>query len=145
MERDTGQELRQIIDKHTVHYKVLPHYEIDDGKRVMVGYDLELYGSHDHGNTRSSPGCHLCTETYADLRRVAEWILPKEQRPSQYDIQPFDASLHASGSGPLEVVLPIRIEHRHDFFGPVDNCEQRCLKEMQEKLAELGVSSGRFH
>ena len=143
METETIRELKQIIEKHTVRYEVWPHYEMAAGKRVIVGFDLELCGTHDHGNTRLSPGCHLCKETYSDLRCVAEWILPKEDRPSAYDIPPFDESLHGSAKGTFEVVVPIRIEHRHGFFDPVDACEERCLKEMEEKLAELGVSRGR--
>lgn len=143
MEKHMIEDLRRIIEKHTVRYEVWPHYEMNDGKRVTVGFDLELHGTHDHGTTRLSPGCHLCTETYADLRRVAESILPKEQRPSEYEIPPFDASLHGTARGPLEVVLPIRIEHRHNFFDPVDGCEERCLKEMEGTLAELGVPNGR--
>lgn len=142
MEKDQIEDLRQIIEKHTVRYQVWPHYEMNDGKRVMVGFDLELHGTHDHGTTRLSPGCHLCTETYSDLHRIAEWMLPTDQRPSQYDIPPFDASLYASAKGAFEVVVPIRIEHRHNFFDPVDGCEERCLKEMQGKLADLGVSNG---
>ena len=143
MEPDAIPELKDIIRKHTVRYEVWPHFEISEAKRVIVGFDLELYGTHDHGATSLSPGCHLCTETYSDLHRVAEWILPKEQRPSQYEIPPFDQSLHASAGGPFEVVVQIRIEHRHGFFDQVDACEERCLNEMREKLAELGVSSGR--
>ena len=61
-----------------------------------------------------------------------------------YDIPPFDASLRESAKGgAFEVVVAIRIEHRHGFFDPVDPCEERCLKEMCEKLTELGVSGGR--
>lgn len=142
MESDSIRQLKAIIEKHTVRYQVWPRYEMNDGNRVMVGFDLELHGAHDHGNTSSSPGCHLCTETFADLRQIAEWILPKEERPSQYDLAPFDQSLYGSSKGPLEIVLPIRIQHRHDFFGPVDDCEQRCLKEMEQVLAELGVPRG---
>lgn len=142
MERDFIQQLRQIVEKHTLRYVVAPHYEMNEGKRVMVGFDLELHGTHDHGTTRLSPGCHLCMETYQDLHRVAECVLPKEQRPSEYEIPPFDASLYASSNGTFEVVLPIRIQHRHHFFEPVDGCEERCLKEMQGELAELGVSKG---
>jgi hypothetical protein len=52
-----------------------------DGRRILVRFDLELCGNHEHGNTRLSPRCHLCQETYADLRRLAEWVLPKEQQP----------------------------------------------------------------
>lgn len=143
MEINPVTELKRIIERHTVRYEVWPHYGIADGKRVIVGFDLELYGTHDHGDTRLSPGCRRCSDTFADLRRVAEWILPKEQRPSQYEIVPFDQSLHAAAGGRFEVMLPIRIEHRHGFFGPVDDCEERCLKEMQQKLAELGVPCGR--
>lgn len=142
MERNLIQQLRQIVEKHTVRYVVAAHYEMNDGKRVMVGFDLELHGTHDHGTTRLSPGCHLCSETYGDLHRIADTILPEEQRASEYEIPPFDASLYASPRGTFEVVLPIRIEHRHNFFDPVDGCEERCLKEMQGKLAELGVSNG---
>jgi hypothetical protein len=143
MESDVIGGLRAIVEKHTVRYQVWPHYEMQDGKRVMIGFDLELHGTHDHGSTRLSPGCHLCTETFADLQQIAEWILPKEERPSRYELPPFDQSLHGSSRGPFEIVLPIRIEHRHDFFGPVDDCEQRCLKEMEHSLVELGVPRGR--
>jgi hypothetical protein len=143
METDVIKALKEIIRKHTVRYEVWPHFEISGGKRLMVGFDIELYGTHDHGATRLSPGCDLCTKTRDDLQRLAEYILPKDQRPSQYEIPPFDQSLHASQGGPFEVVALIRIEHTHGFFDPIDACEERCLNEMLEKLAELGVPGGR--
>lgn len=142
MQTDIRGELKEIILKHTVHYRVWPHYEFYEGKRVVVGFDLELYGTHDQGKTKLSPGCDLCRRTYADLERIAKWILPTERRPSHYEIPPFDPSLHRSSKGDFEVVLPIRIEHRSNFFEPIDPCEERCLKEMQDKLAEIGVPGG---
>jgi hypothetical protein len=143
MESEKVKNLKQIIEKHTVRYEVWPHYEIaTNGDRVMVGFDLELYGTHEHGKTSLSPGCHLCEETYADLRHLAESVLPSEQRPSTYEIPPFDASLHESARGVFEVLASIRIEHRHGFFNPVDVCEERCLREMCQKLSDLGVSTG---
>jgi hypothetical protein len=36
------------------------------------------------------------------------------------------------------------ILHRHGFDEPVDECEERCLKEMRSKLAELGVRAGEW-
>jgi len=143
METDVIKALKEVIRKHTVRYEVWPHFEISEGQRVMVGFDIELYGTHDHGATRLSPGCDLCTETHDDLQRLAEYILPKDQRPSQYEIPPFDQSLHASRGGTFEVVALIPIEHRHGFFDPIDACEERCLNEMLEKLAELGVPGRR--
>jgi hypothetical protein len=132
-------DLQEIIAKHTVHYRVWPRYEMWEGKKGIIGFDLELYGTHDHGKTGMSPGCELCVSTFADLQRLAESILPKDRRLSQYDIPPFDQSLHRSPKGVYEVVLPIRIEHRHNHFDPVDSCEELCLKEMEDRLAELGV------
>jgi hypothetical protein len=41
-----------------------------------------------------------------------------------------------------EVVVTIHIMHRHDFNRPVDDCEDRCLKEMRGSLAQLGVKEG---
>lgn len=143
MELDTVGELRDLAAKHTVRYEVWPHYEIKDGKRLIVGFDLELCGTHDRGHTSLSPGCDLCQQTFADLKRIAEWVLPKEERLSRYEISPFDASLHASSKGAFEVVVPIRIEHRERFFEPIDNCEERCLKEIEGKLAGLGIKNNR--
>jgi hypothetical protein len=57
MESDSIRQLKAIVEKHTVRYEAWPHYEMNDGKRVMVGFDLELHGTHDHGNTRSSLRC----------------------------------------------------------------------------------------
>ena len=139
MENDIPKELMEIAQKHTVDYEVWPHQKMVDGRQVIVGFDLELHGTHDHGKTRLSPGCPVCVDTFQDLRRIGEWILPKEIRASQYEIPAFDSSLHASPNETFEVVLTIKIEHRHDFDQPVDDCEERCLKEMQAKLAELGV------
>src|SRR4051812_28879184 len=103
MEEDIVTELKQIIEKHTVRYEVWPHYEIAGGQRVIVGFDLELCGTQDHGNTHLFPGCPLCRETYTDLRRLGEWILPKEQPSAEYEIPPFDEALHQSAKGRFEV------------------------------------------
>jgi hypothetical protein len=139
MDNEIPKELLEIAQKHTVDYQVWPHYDMVAGREVMDGFDLELHGTHDHGKTRLAPGCPVCVDTFQDLHRIAEWILPKDWRPSQYEIPPFDSSLHASPNETFEVVLTIKIEHRHDFDQPVDDCEKRCLAEMQEKLNALGA------
>jgi hypothetical protein len=70
--------------------------------------------------------------------------MPKEERASYYDVQPFDNALRQTPKRRFrqEVVLSMRILHRHGFDQPVDDCEERCLKEMRQKLAELGVHEG---
>ena len=64
-----------------------------------------------------------CWSTHRDLRTTAEAVLPKVGRPSDYEIPPFDDSLQAGPSGEMEVVPTIRIKHRHNYFAPVEDCE----------------------
>lgn len=136
--------LRELVSKHAVKYEVWPHYELAGGQRVMVGFDLELCGTHDHGHARLSPGCPACEETYADLKTLAEAILPAGDRTTDYEIQPFDSALHISPHNPesAEVLLDLRVEHRQHYFSPVDDCEEGCLKQILDKLEALGVTRG---
>jgi hypothetical protein len=113
----------------------------EEAVRIKNGFDLELYGTHDHGHSSLTPGCERCVATYGDLRQIAEWILPKEERPSVSEIESFDHSLHGERSAKprFEVELKIAIRHRHGWDRPVDECEKRCLGEMEAKLREIGV------
>lgn len=140
---ETDQELRALISEHTVRYEIWPHDDISEDKRITDGFDLELHGTHDHGHTHMTPGCECCWSTYGHLRKIAETVLPKEERPSRYEILPFDSSLHASARGRIEVVLTICIRHRSQYFAAVDPCEERCLHQMIAKLNDLGVGNGR--
>ena len=81
------------------------------------------------------------SSVYNDLRRIAQWIIPKEDRLSRYEIGIFDSSIHYSAKRKFrgEVALIIRILHKGKFDDPTDDCEVRCLNEMKEKLKELGA------
>lgn len=139
------EQLREIVELHDVRYEVRPHEDVvkfkNVAERVKTGFDLELYGTHDHGLSNLTPGCESCLETYRQLRRIAEWILPKEQRPSVYEIEPFDQSLYSARAAKprFEVKLRIGIRHRDGWDLPIDECEKQCLDEMRVKLGEIGI------
>jgi hypothetical protein len=117
-----------LVATHAVKYEVWPHYEIAGNLQVMAGFDLELCGTHDHGHARLNPGCPACEQTYADLKTLAEAILPAENRSADYDILPFDHALHIAPQHPEspEVLLDVCIEHKQHSFSPVDDCEETC-------------------
>ena len=142
--QETAEALKQVVEQHSVCYEVWPEYRLVGEKQTMVGFSLELYGTHDHGYSTLTPGCERCRATYRDLRRIADRILPQERRPSRYEISRFDRGLHESAKRRFrpEVVLAIGILHREHGFDPVDACEERCLKEMEEKLRGLGARRG---
>jgi hypothetical protein len=137
------QDLKSLVERHTIRYEAWPHWEMHEGERVMVGFDLELHGTHDHGHSQLTPGCEICRQTFEDLKRVAAEVIPKEERASSYEVEPFDHGLHSEGGGPMEVVLIIRIEHRRDYFASVDACEERCLAQMEACLKQLGIPGRR--
>jgi hypothetical protein len=142
--------LREIACRDEVCYEVWPERSVLEGRAIRIGFELRLCGANTHtsddGPDHPVPGCPHCIHTYGELRQIAEWILPRDdERPSRYEIGVFDRALHVaphSRHSRSEVVLPIHIMHRHDFNRDVDECEERCLKELQQRLRELGIVEG---
>lgn len=95
------------------------------------------------GEVVETPGCDECRAVYASLHRIAESVLPRELRPTKYEIDVFTGTLaqrHASDAP--RVTVTIRLVHRDRYREPVDDCEVTCLKEMEQSLAALGATRG---
>jgi hypothetical protein len=138
--------LRRLVDARQICFDVFPErVGFPDGARA-VGYELALSGIHAASDHPPLPGCDLCREVYDDLKRIAEWILPQEHRPSVCEIDPYQPVIRASTRRRLrsEVNLSIRIHHRQHFDAPIDTCETRCLREMRERLKQIGACEGEW-
>lgn len=139
--------LNVLVEKHAIQYQSWPAYEIVDGERVHVGYDLELCGVHasDHDGTSTElrPGCGRCLAVWRDLRAVADAVIPPETTGSDYRIRRFDSSWHFDGrmlsGGPIRVQLIVEIRNRAGGLAPEIDCERRCLERMTEDLRRLAV------
>lgn len=136
---------REIVRSHQVCYEVWPEWSTKDGRKIQIGFELQVCGVNEHAGQTGNhpvPGCPHCFHTYGELRQIAEWVLPVEERPSRYEIHGFDRALHQAPSKRQrrsEVVVTIVIMHRSDFNRPVDDCESLCLKEMRQRLSQLGI------
>ena len=88
-----------------------------------------------------SPGCEKCQQIYRDLRKIANWIIPKEEHPSRYEISIYESAIRYNRmrDNLPDVKLTIRILHRSEFDRPADECEVLCLNEMKTNLSDLGV------
>jgi len=139
---DTLERLQAVVREHRVCWEVWPEQRAGGGRGpLQVGFDLVLNGAHAHDTDRPSPGCERCEVIFEHLREIAEWIVPKTERPSRYDIQIFDHAIHFAperGNRP-DVALTIKILHRSEIDAPVDECEVRCLNEMKAKLSQIGA------
>lgn len=80
-------------------------------------------------------------EIYRDLRNIANWIIPKEDRHSRYEISIYESAIRYNRmrGNRLDVELTIKILHRSEYERPVDGCDVLCLNEMKTKLSLLGA------
>ena len=141
------ERLKAIVQLHRVCWEVLPEQvPVEEGPPLQVGFNLMLYGTHLHDWDRSPPGCLACQAIYRDLREIADWIVPKVERPSRYEIDVFDQAIRYDpmrGNRP-DVTLTIRILHRSQREAPVDACEIFCLHEMEQNLLQIGAQCQRW-
>ena len=133
------EELASLVQRYRVCWEVWPECIVLRGDRRQVGFVLELSGTFESGTDYPYPDWVARQRVFAALRQIAEAILPREKRPSGYEVDSDDQALHYSrvrGSRP-DVSVAIHIYHRQGFEQPVDDCEVRCLTEMEQRLKEL--------
>ena len=142
----SDKRLAELVRRFQVCWEEWPEQAIVDGEKTNVGFALDLYGTHDMATGRFEPGCRACQQVYEGLRAIAEWILPKEPRPSISVLSPYDGSVHYAPRrrDRPEIVLTIRILHQEDIDAPVDECELRCLADMKQRLRQLGAAEGQY-
>ncbi len=83
---DLIDRLKELVIQHRICYQVFPAEELFENKTQRVGFNLELYGIHYQPAHTPSPVCDECVKVYRDLREIAEWIMPKEERKSWYNM-----------------------------------------------------------
>jgi len=137
---ETDATIKEWVSRHKVTWEVGAFQELAEHQVTTVGFELRLFGQHEPG-VHASAGCENCGPVFERLRTIALAAFPKEHRPTTYEIEPSDASLHhrpESGWTP-EVQLTVHIVHREGYLRPVDGCERRCSEEIQNSLRALGV------
>ena len=139
----TFDAMRAIALTHCVCYEVWPEWSASGGRATRIGFAISLCGIHENSaDNQDIPGCPHCWRTYAQLRTLAEWILPEQERACRFEIEVYDRAWHLAPSarhGRSETVVTIKIFHRRDVNAPIDDCQQQCLREMRDKLAVLGI------
>ena len=142
---ESEETLREWILRHRVTWEIGPWQELVEHRVTTVGFELRLFGRHE-AQVRTSAGCSAWVGLHAKLQAIAMACLPVEHRPTQYEIEPFDASLHMrpeSGWEP-EVQVALHIVHREGYLQPLDECEKRCAADIQAALRGLGAQPKRW-
>jgi hypothetical protein len=151
------EDLRDLAERHKVVFEVHPVHAVADGKRVQIGFDVQLYGTHseavlEHREPMPEPGCPRCQEVWNHLQELARAVLPPADRESDYRIDGYSGALSfdrkrraRSGFDRPDVELVIEVRHRESYNRPADACEARCVQDMIAALRHLGVQEGSWN
>jgi len=91
-----------------------------------IGFSLELYGTFPAGyEPEMSPGCNDFQKIQSALKKIADWILPREKRPCIFHVDVDAQSVthsHRRADRP-DVRVIIRILHRNNGTNRLTICK----------------------
>jgi len=147
MSNQEREELRGLVERQQVCWEVCPGWYAAPGRpKIQIGYEVDLWGTHDHPAHPASAGCEECRPVRVALERIARCVIPVAHQTTRYDIDPYDASIHMSRrrNGRKDVLVAIDVVLRQGVDAPVDACQATCLKEIETKLKDLGAAHGEW-
>ena len=147
-------EIKALVQRYRVCWEVHPEEALVScrlGKQVHVevqvrkiGFALELYGTFEEGAERFPRQFQDYRKVQLALEKTADWILPRVERSCimsvDSDIQEVIFS-HQRAERP-DICVTIRILHQNGWDQPIDKHEERCLKDIEKCLEELGACRG---
>ena len=140
---ETTREIATLVEKHRVRWALYPERRVnhETGEIEQIGFEIDLMGTHDAPPKPPLPGCDECVVVFRALSRIASWCVPAEHRDSVYDIGSFDARLrqHPPTFERQDVQVTLKILHREGYERPVDDCERRCLSDIEARLRSVGA------
>jgi len=125
--------IADLIQHHEICYEVWPEWAIVDGRRVQVGFEVDICAAARHDYPEAGQ--------FENLKELASSVLPTDQAAPDFEILPFDNSIHESprrGFRP-EIVLGVHIVQKRGVDQEVDEREQQFLHEVERRLHKLGV------
>lgn len=146
LEPSNSAGLRTLVRKFRVCWEVYPLQILAKEGIRKIGFDLELFGTPECGTDHIFPGCEPCRRVEAALQKIADWVMLRESTSCTHIVSPDGASLSYApvrASRP-DVVVRIFIAHRHQWDLPTDECEKRCLEQIEQALTGLGACKGNW-
>lgn len=139
-------QLRDLVRDHEVCWESRPEYAAGGESLRPVGFVVDVSATHHEPHRTPVAGCPECEAPFDVLRRVVDFILPREPRDSIYDVHIRGGSMRYDrrrGNRP-EVVATVLIEHGAGADLPIDACERRCLEDIASRLKQLGACEGEW-
>jgi hypothetical protein len=129
---------RSWAKENKAAWEVEPLFEMHDGERIQVGFQLDLYARLPGGLPTSEQAFGAFWDR---LREIAESLLPLVGSHARMALDPFDAAgrLRPETGFAPEVLLQARLFHASDSFEPLDEGDRDRMRSIEERLKELGL------
>ena len=134
--------IHELVDQHDAFYQVLPYYILQQGrtpgttKRIQAGFDVDVYGikpSHEQ-----HPGRDYVLG-YVVLEKLVESLLPHVGEYCSVEVIPFPSEVVFDAKRQFQEEGMLRIRIAHKGLQPAGQPEERALKEIKERLHDLGL------
>jgi hypothetical protein len=136
------ERVEDVARQFHVHYEVHPEsVALRDQSIRQVGFRLEL-----HAGVGTDSGARLgddqCREAILGLLDVSSFLVPAAEGDCCYEVSGSPTAFYNLGipqGGQGCVRLDIRVRRREGWERPVNGMEARVLRELEDRLRDLGV------
>jgi len=138
-----SENIHELVEQHDAFYQVLPYYILQEEptqrttKRIQAGFDIDVYGikaSHEQ-----HPGRDYVLG-YLALEKLVEVLLLHTAGSCSVEVIPFPSTVVFDAKRQFQEEGMLRIRIMHKSLQPAGETEERALKEIKERLHELGLS-----
>jgi len=143
-----SENIHELIEQHHAFYQVLPYYIMVQimvqeerthatTKRIQAGFDIDVYGikpSHEQ-----HPGRDYVLG-YVALEKLVETILPHTGESCSVEVIRFPSTVVFDPKRQFQEEGMLRIRITHKGLQPAGKPEECALKEIKDRLRDLGLS-----
>lgn len=87
-------QVQSLVTDYSVFWQFWPQFEQTHGERHLVGFEVELIGSHPSDLNHLDPGCPKCRDVRSVLLLIAD-LLPREARLGESCLM-YDVDSHSN-------------------------------------------------
>jgi len=137
-----SENIHELVEQHDAFYQVLPYYIVQEEpthrttKRIQAGFDIDVYGMK--ASHEQHPGRDYVLG-YVALEKVVEAILLHTAEPCSVEVIPFPSTVVFDAKRQFQEEGMLRIRITHKGLQPAGETEERALKEIKERLHDLGL------
>ena len=133
--------MMDIVRDYKVFWTVMPiELPGEEGSPIKIGMSLALVGTDEVGS--SEPDERSQQVVSDKLEELANWLVPKNYPNVEFEVRRHDTETFYLPDDirtkRKNYIVGIQILHKEGFNQPVDEDQERILKEFETRLKELG-------